>query len=151
MVDFTSWKDHDSFQVSFERLLKDLKHTSEVSSASQQLKEPDEIVKDRLTEKRASRQFDVLLCYNTDDRDFVIGIGERLKKRGFLPWLDTWELRAGRPWQEELEKVIKSSRTAAVFIGPTGTGPSQKREIRGLLRQFVDNGQSGHTSFSCLD
>jgi hypothetical protein len=89
--------------------------------------------------KRALGEFDVFLSYHSVDRESVKRIGERLKARGILPWLDEWELQPGMPWQSELEKVIENIRAAAVFVGPAGIGPWQEQEIQACLRKFVNS------------
>jgi len=73
--------------------------------------------------KMATNDFDVFLCYHGIDNTFVKHIGEQLKNRGLLPWLDDWELRPGLPWQRSLEAQIENIKTAAVFVGANGIGP----------------------------
>ena len=87
--------------------------------------------------KQEIKDFDVFLCYNTVDRPSVIEIGERLKERGILPWLDEWELRPGLPWQRLLGQQIEQIKSAAVFVGKDGVGPWQEQELEAFLRQFV--------------
>lgn len=94
----------------------------------------------RLAGKARARDFDVFLCHNTTDKREVKWVGEQLKARGYLPWLDEWELLPGRPWLRELESQIESIRAAAVFIGADGAGPWQSRELAALLRQFIERG-----------
>lgn len=60
-----------------------------------------------------------------------------LADRGLRPWLDQQELVPGRPWQEALEKIIQTTKTAAVILGPEGAGPWEKQEIRAVLSEFV--------------
>lgn len=81
--------------------------------------------------------FDVFLCHNSADKQTVKQIGERLKERGILPWLDEWELRPGLPFQKALEEQIKKIKTAAVFVGKDGIGPWEDMEMLAFLRQFV--------------
>jgi hypothetical protein len=81
--------------------------------------------------------FDVFLCHNSEDKPAVKKLGERLKERGILPWLDECELRPGLPWQKALEKKIKKIKSAAVFVGRSGIGPWQDMELAAFLRQFV--------------
>ena len=88
--------------------------------------------------KTATRDFDIFLCHNSEDKPVVKEIGEQLKKRGILPWLDEWELRPGVLWQEVLEKQIKNIKSVAVFIGRNGTGPWQDREMLGFLLESVE-------------
>ena len=61
----------------------------------------------RLKGKIETRDYDVFLCHNTKDKPQVIAIGERLKERGILPWLDIWEIRPGTRWQKELQRNIQ--------------------------------------------
>ena len=64
-------------------------------------------------------------------------IGEQLKERGILPWLDEWELRPGLPWQRALESQIGQIKSAAVFIGVNDIGPWQEMEQDAFIRQFI--------------
>jgi hypothetical protein len=65
-------------------------------------------------------------------------VAERLRERGIRAWLDEAELRLGRGWQDEAERQIGTIKAAAVFVGPSGLGPWQNREMRALLQQFVE-------------
>jgi WD40 repeat protein len=91
----------------------------------------------RLKGKIETSDYDVFLCYNSRDRDHVVAIGERLKERGILPWLDSWEIPPGSRWQRELSKQLKSVKSAAVFIGLKGPGPWQELEVETLLGQIA--------------
>lgn len=81
--------------------------------------------------------FDVFLCHNSEDKPEIRTISEQLKLHGIRPWLDEDELRPGLAWQDTLEQQIPVIKTAAVFVGPNGTGPWQDVEIRAFLREFV--------------
>lgn len=87
--------------------------------------------------KIETRDFDVFLCHNSEDKPVVKKIGERLKERGILPWLDEWELRPGLPWQQLLEQQIGQIKSVAIFVGKDGLGPWQDAELYAFLRQFV--------------
>jgi WD40 repeat protein len=87
--------------------------------------------------KIATKDFDVFLCHNSEDKSAIKIIGERLKESGILPWLDEWELRPGLPWQRALEEQIQNIKAAAVFIGKNNIGPWQDAELGAFLRQFV--------------
>jgi hypothetical protein len=91
----------------------------------------------QLEGKIATNDFDVFLCHKGEDKPAVKEIGEKLKERGILPWLDEWELRPGMPWQFLLEKQIKQIKAVAVFVGKNGRGPWQDMELYAFLRQFV--------------
>jgi hypothetical protein len=86
--------------------------------------------------KIADSSFDVFLCHNHTDKPQVKQIGEQLKQRGVLPWLDEWECRPGLSWQALLEQQIESVKSAAVFVGAEGIGPWQDAELRALLIRF---------------
>lgn len=87
--------------------------------------------------KIATNDFDVFLCHNRKDKAAVRKVGELLKGRGILPWLDEWELQPGVPWQPALEKQIEQIKSAAVFVGEDGIGPWQQQELDAFLREFV--------------
>src|SRR5947209_9114611 len=86
--------------------------------------------------------FDVFLCHNNMDKAAVKKIGEQLKERGILPWLDQWELRPGKTWQRLLAKRIGQIKSAAVFVGKDGVGPWQQEELESFLSEFVRRGCS---------
>ncbi|MFC5861960.1 toll/interleukin-1 receptor domain-containing protein [Acidicapsa dinghuensis] len=93
-----------------------------------------------LRRKRDANAFDVFLCHNSADKPAVRRIGEELKQRGILPWLDVEELPPGVPWMPLLEQQIHQIRAAAVCVGSAGIGPWQEQEIMGFLRAFVKRG-----------
>jgi hypothetical protein len=95
------------------------------------------VVATRLKGKIETQDYDVFLCYNSKERELVKAIAERLRECGILPWLDLWEMRPGTRWQKELQKRLKSVRSAAVFIGPSGPGPWQDLEVESLLQQIA--------------
>jgi hypothetical protein len=95
----------------------------------------------RLKGKVETDDYDVFLCHNAKDKQQVMAIGERLKERGLLPWLDVWEIPPGTRWQKALARQLKSVRSAAVFLGAKGTGPWQDLEVEGLLQQLARRGR----------
>ncbi len=96
-----------------------------------------EVAKSTMQGKVETRDFDVFLCHNGKNKSEVERIGEELKERGILPWLDEWELRPGLPWQRLLEQQIEQIRSAAVFVGKDGIGPWQQEELEVFLREFM--------------
>lgn len=92
--------------------------------------------KSRIAGKRQTRDFDVFLCHNGNDKDDVKKIAQSLIDEGYLPWLDQWELPPGIPWQRRLEEEIGRIRSAAVFVGKDGVGPWQREELDLFLREF---------------
>lgn len=82
----------------------------------------------------------MFLCHNSQDKPEVIKIARQLQQQGLKPWLDDWELPPGISWQERLEEQIEQIKSAAVFVGNSGFGPWQKREMTAFLSEFVERG-----------
>lgn len=102
--------------------------------------EAERLWREQLRRKREANAFDVFLCHNSADKPAVRRIGEELKRKGILPWLDVEELPPGVPWMPLLEQQIHQIRSAAVCVGSAGIGPWQEQEIMGFLRAFVKRG-----------
>ncbi len=109
----------------------------EVSQAS---KREIDILARWQTKAGVPQDFDVFLCYNSDDRASVRELFRGLQQRGLTPWFDEEYLRPGIPWQRELEATIPRIRAAAVVVGPHGQGPWQQVELEAFLREFVSRG-----------
>lgn len=92
---------------------------------------------EKIRRKLEANDFDVFLCHNSEDKSDVKSLGIRLKQKGYLPWLDEWNLQPGFPWQKSLEKEIHRIKSAAVVVGKSGIGPWQDMEIEAFLREFV--------------
>lgn len=82
------------------------------------------------------QEFDVFLCHNSEDKPAVIEIARQLQNQNIKPWLDVWELRPGFDWQDLLEQQIEQVQSAAVFVGRSGFGPWQSKELKAFLREF---------------
>jgi hypothetical protein len=65
------------------------------------------------------------------------------RKRGLKVWFDKDNLRAGEPWQTQLEETIGRQATAfAVYVGSRGVINWVEAEVRlGLSRAIGGNGQ----------
>lgn len=98
---------------------------------------PDPTLRQASEEKIAKGEYDVFLCYKSEDKQAVKDVGNQLKDRGIAPWLDMWDIPPGKPWQREIEKQIETISSAAVFVGQAGIGPWQQLEIEAFLREFV--------------
>lgn len=48
-------------------------------------------------------RYHVFLSHNSADKPAVEELARRLVKEGIQPWLDTWNLIPGEPWQEAIE------------------------------------------------
>jgi len=85
-----------------------------------------------------TRQFDVFLCHNSNDKTEVKAVAYKLKELGLVPWLDEWELIPGRSGRRSLEAQIEQVSSAAVFVGKNGIGPWQDEEISAFLYQVKE-------------
>jgi formylglycine-generating enzyme required for sulfatase activity len=84
--------------------------------------------------------YDVFLSYNSEDRDVVMEIASYLEeKRGLSPWLDRWHLIPGEPWFQNMERGLIASKTCAVFVGSSGEGPWQQKELAAALDRQARN------------
>jgi PAS domain S-box-containing protein len=86
-----------------------------------------------------STRYNVFLSHNSADKPVVEKLARRLVKEGIQPWLDTWNLIPGEPWQEAIEEALDSCATCAVFVGPSGTGPWQNEEMRAAIDRRVND------------
>ena len=84
-----------------------------------------------------NQSYDVFLSHNSKDKPAVRELAEALRSRGLRVWLDERELVPGRRWQEALEEIIETTRSAAVLVGRDGLGPWQDAEMRGCLSELV--------------
>ncbi|RZM82905.1 COR domain-containing protein [Leptolyngbya iicbica] len=95
-------------------------------------------LKQQHTEYYPANQFyDVFLAHNSQDKPFVRQVYQQLKKTGLQPWLDEEDIAPGTLFQDEIQKIIQQTKTAAIFIGPTGLGPWQNVEQRAFISQCV--------------
>jgi RNase P subunit RPR2 len=90
--------------------------------------------------KIKSHDHDIFFCYNRKDEAEVKHIGGQLKQKGYLPWMDVWELQAGGRWPDEIEEQIKKINAAAVFVGKHGLSTWQRDEIRIIHFLCVEKG-----------
>ncbi|HYC89887.1 MAG TPA: toll/interleukin-1 receptor domain-containing protein [Thermoanaerobaculia bacterium] len=73
--------------------------------------------------------FDLFLSYNHADARAVREVRKRLEARGVRSFIDQSDLFAGKPWRPQVESALQQSRAVAIFVGRSGYGPSQEREI----------------------
>jgi len=83
----------------------------------------------------APEQHDVFVSYNHDDRDFVFRIVELLQANELSVYLDRQATRGPGRLRSKLARAIESSATMAVFVGPSGEGRYQAREIDACVNQ----------------
>lgn len=81
---------------------------------------------------------DVFLSHNSADKPAVEKIARNLIREKIKPWFDAWDLVAGEPWQEALERGLAVSCTCAVFWGRNQAGPWENEEMRSALDERVN-------------
>jgi hypothetical protein len=84
--------------------------------------------------------YDVFIGYNSTDRPEVLKIVQLLQARGVRTWVDELDLPPGRAFQDEIEQVLRSCRSAALFVGSDGAGPWERLEIKAVISQYVKRG-----------
>ncbi len=98
---------------------------------------PSDNASAELSASGSEAEFDVFLSHNSRDKPLVRELYKTLIAYDLRPWLDEEELVPGRAWQDALEQIITTTKTAAVLYGPTGLGPWEEPEMRACLNQFV--------------
>jgi hypothetical protein len=92
--------------------------------------------------EEAEGKYDVFLSHSSKDKSAVEEIARELKNVGIRPWLDKWDLEAGKSWVAALQKAIPNINCAAVFFGPAGIGPWEQQGMEAFLVEFVAKGSS---------
>lgn len=83
-----------------------------------------------------SEEYDVFICYNSDDVEEVTGTIRELERRGIRAWFDRDRVLPGDPVMQVLNQVLGRVRSAVVFLGDRGLGRFQGREHEALLAQL---------------
>jgi hypothetical protein len=91
----------------------------------------------------ADQHHSVFLSHNSVDKPAVEALARQLIASGIQPWLDTWNLIPGEPWQEAIEHALGQCTACAVFIGPSSAGPWQNEEMRVAISRRVAERGSG--------
>src|SRR3954453_9097991 len=82
-------------------------------------------------------RFDVFLSYASTDTPLVEELARRLVRANLTPWLDTWNLIPGEPWQPEIKAALDDCASCAVIIGPDGLGPWHHERMRLAIDRCV--------------
>jgi hypothetical protein len=62
--------------------------------------------------------YDVFLCHNKAQKDWILKLARELDGKGIKPWLDEWNLRAGTIGSLDMEQAIKQSRHVLLVLSP---------------------------------
>ena len=91
-----------------------------------------------LAERKRTSEFHVFLSYNSQDKDIVRKLADKLLNQGVLPCFDEIHITAGDRFARKLEEAIDTARSVAVVIGPHGLGRWQDREIEAALQRSIE-------------
>ena len=64
------------------------------------------------------KPYDVFVSYASPDRPIASRLTKELSERGYVVWLDAWELLAGHNIAEEVYKGITGSQFAVILLSP---------------------------------
>jgi hypothetical protein len=88
-------------------------------------------------------QYSVFLAHDGTDRPAIEELARRLMREGIEPWLDTWNLIPGDPWQPAIEEVLMDCGAVAIFVGPGPLGLWQHEQMRASIARQVEERQPG--------
>ncbi len=89
--------------------------------------------------KSASREFDVFLVHNSQDKEQVRVLATELSRRGIKCWLDEEQIRPGEPFWDAIARAIPNVKCAVICIGPHGLGASESLEVTAFLGRYVES------------
>ena len=58
----------------------------------------------------------IFLCHGSEDKEQVEAIYDRLRERGFEPWMDKKDLIPGQRWQQEIPRALRASSLVLVCL-----------------------------------
>lgn len=64
----------------------------------------------------------VFLCHASQNKPAVRKLYARLKRDGFLPWLDEQQLVGGQDWDREIRCAVRNSDVVIVCLSPAAVG-----------------------------
>ena len=104
-------------------------------------------IRERPVDER-SGEFDVFICYNSNNVAEVAGIVRELKRLGIRAWFDRELLRPGDQITHDLNDVLSRMRCAMMFFGDQGLGDYQGLELGGLISRLAQRNPSLPTESS---
>ncbi|NEO98133.1 MAG: SUMF1/EgtB/PvdO family nonheme iron enzyme [Symploca sp. SIO2E9] len=89
---------------------------------------------------RRANRIQIFLAHASEDKPQVLKLYERLRAKGYKPWLDKKDLIARQNWREEIPKAIKQSQ---IFIACLSNNSVRKqgyvtRELRLALNIYAE-------------
>lgn len=81
--------------------------------------------------ERLERRYDVFLCHNRKDKPLVKDVADALQiEAGVLFFLDEYSIPASVEFLQYIEAEMRRSASCAIFLGPSGWGPTHLEEAR---------------------
>jgi hypothetical protein len=80
---------------------------------------------------------EIFLSYAREDEERVLEVYSELENRGFRPWMDQKDLKAGEKWELAIDTALRRADFILVFISQAAVKKRGylRREIRGALDQ----------------
>jgi tetratricopeptide (TPR) repeat protein len=87
-----------------------------------------------------SQPIRIFLAHAQEDKQQVFELYDRLKAKGYKPWLDKKDLLGGQRWREEIPKVIKASDIFLACLSKTSVAKHGyvQREFKMALNVCAD-------------
>src|SRR5437016_11398315 len=88
-----------------------------------------------MNERTPRQQLRVFLCHSSGDKPQVRELYRRLKRYGFNPWLDEYDLLGGQDWELEIRVAVRSSDAVVVCLSKSSVNKEGfvQKEIRFAL------------------
>jgi len=86
----------------------------------------------------STSQCDVFLCHNSKDKRAVDKIRELLQSRKITCFIDKHDLEPFQFFEKQLEKAISQAKSAAIFLGKSGWGSYQLKEIDLFTKKLAE-------------
>jgi hypothetical protein len=82
----------------------------------------------------------VFLAHASEDKPLVREVHSRLKRLGFIPWLDEIDLAPGQDWHLEISKAIRESDVVVACFSRTSVAKQSycQRELRMALTMYAE-------------
>lgn len=86
------------------------------------------------------RPLTIFASHTSTDKEIVRRIAEDLESQGFEVWFDEWDILAGQPIADKIQKGIENSDAFLVFVSSTSLDSAWvKQELRAALHKRMKN------------
>jgi len=92
----------------------------------------------------------VFLCHNSKDKPEVSKIRFFLESRDIRTFMDQYNFDSFGDWEKQLESEIENFKAAAIFLGKSGLGPWQIREIERFSSELKKRPENRHIGLVML-